>query len=285
MRAPFADAVDAVRRPEYTGENRCIPCTGVNVGLAAAAAAVLAVLVPFDGLGALAVGAVVLLVAMAVIYLRGYLVPGTPWLTRTYLPDWFLRYFDHADPAPAPADVEPQAVLEAAGAVVECEDIDDLCLTDGFRSAWHDRMERLRETDASRDDLAAILDIDPDALVFETHGEAFVAIADGGQRPDIGADGRRRVGQWESRGAFLADMAGAGVLGERYPGWDQLSPVQRGQVLNGLRIFLEQCPTCGGEVTVGEETVKSCCRSWEVVAVTCEACGERLFEARQPPEA
>jgi hypothetical protein len=30
---------------------------------------------------------------------------------------------------------------------------------------------------------------------------------------------------------------------------------------------------------MGQETVESCCRSREVIAVGCESCGDRLFEA------
>lgn len=285
MQGPFADAVTGLRNPEYTGANRCVPCTVLNVVIAIVAAAVLAVVVPLNAAGSAVVGLAALLAAASAIYLRGYLVPGTPWFTRTYFPDWFLRYFDHHEPTPEGDDVEPAVVLETAGAVTECEDVDDLCLTDDFRRAWHARINHLRETDTSRDELAAILGLPAEALEVEPHGDAFIAMADGGQTADERFSGRRRVGQWESRGAFLADVAGARVIGERYADWDRLTPRQRGQVLNGLRIFLDRCPSCGGTVSIGEETVKSCCRSREVVAVTCEDCGDRLFEAEQPAAA
>lgn len=272
------EALAALRRPEYTGQNRCTPCTLVNAAIAVVAAIVLAVLVPLGPVGSAGIGVAVLVVAAAAIALRGYLVPGTPWLTRTYFPDWVLRYFEHDRAVHATAaDVEPAAVLEAAEAVTECEDVDDLCLTGDFRAAWYDRMDELRGTDASRTALAAMLDLPADDLELEEHGGAFVAMA---ARSDL--VGRRRVGQWESSGAFLADMAGARALEERYPGWDDLPTAARGRALSGLRVFLDTCPSCGGPVQFGEETVKSCCRSREVVAVTCEDCGDRLLEAEQP---
>jgi len=59
------------------------------------------------------------------------------------------------------------------------------------------------------------------------------------------------------------------------------TPETRGEVLNGLRMFLETRPS-GGDVRMGEEVVESCCTSHEVVAVTCEETGERLFEQRSP---
>lgn len=282
----LTDAVVALRQPAYTGEQRCWPCTGVNAVIAVSAAVVLGVAVPLGASGSVAVGGVALVCFAAVIYLRGYLVPGTPRLTKTYLPDWFLRYFDHHDPPPAAdADVNPAAVLDEAGAVTDCEHGDDLCLTDAFRAAWHERIDELAAGDAARADLAATLDVPEAALQFEEHGEAFVALAEGDPRPDGGVGGRRRVGQWESRGAFIADMAGARALRGRYQGWDGLTPVERGRVLNGLRLFLDRCPTCDGDVTFGEDTVESCCRSIDVVAVTCDACGDRLFEVEQPAAA
>ena len=36
------DVLDTFRQPEYTGDNRCIPCTVVNVAIAAVLAALIA---------------------------------------------------------------------------------------------------------------------------------------------------------------------------------------------------------------------------------------------------
>ena len=78
------------RQPEYIGENRCFPCTLVNVGIAVVVSIVV-------GLWMAGAGAMVLLSSLGSIYFRGYLVPGTPTLTKTHLPDrscireYFLR--------------------------------------------------------------------------------------------------------------------------------------------------------------------------------------------------
>jgi len=263
------DPVAAIRRPEYTGENRCIPCTVTNVVIAVAVAAALAaVSVP--------VAAGVFALSLVSIYLRGYLVPGTPTLTKRYFPDWLLRFFDK-DPAtmrgsadPSLADEEafdPEAILLETGALEECEDVEDLCLSDSFAEAWEEGMARLDDDDTTRRDLAQMLDIDAEGLEFEEHGHAFVAMIDG-----------RRIGQWESRPAFLADMAAARELRERYPSWTSFDIQRRSQLLSGLRLFIEDCPTCGGPVTLKEDTVESCCREIDVIAATCEDCGARLFE-------
>jgi hypothetical protein len=40
------------------------------------------------------VGVPVLAGSLALVYLRGYLVPGTPAFTKRYFPDWLLAWFD-----------------------------------------------------------------------------------------------------------------------------------------------------------------------------------------------
>jgi hypothetical protein len=97
------ELLETVRQPEYTGENRCPPCTVVNVLLAAA----LGSLVSRRSKPA---GAAVTAVSVGLIYLRGYLVPGTPELTKRYLPPSVLRWFGkEPDPVGAGIDAEPAA--------------------------------------------------------------------------------------------------------------------------------------------------------------------------------
>ncbi|WP_327053756.1 hypothetical protein [Halomicrococcus gelatinilyticus] len=266
---------------------------------------------------AVPVGVGVFVLSLVAIYLRGYLVPGTPQLTKRYFPDWFLRYFEAHDAAgvhggqtagihgsataergavsegsatieskettggqvtgttqeeDGGTDVEPEKVLTAAGVVEPCESVDDLCLTDEFRTAWHEDMARVEDDGVKKRDLAGILDVEESELEFEEHDEAFLARLDG-----------RRIGQWESNSALVADLAAARTLSEQYPCWDSLSVHSQSRVLSGLRIFLEECPDCGGTVVPKQETVESCCRSIDVVAVTCQDCGVRLLEVEQDP--
>jgi hypothetical protein len=281
--------VERVRQPEYTGENRCIPCTLANSVIAVVLAAVVgagwwALVAP--GAGAAVAVAVVLVGSALSIWLRGYLVPGTPELTKRYFPDWLLAKFDKG-PAPtggmaAGADapgtgpgtdearedgaaeqkgqVDPEVALLEAGVVEPCADEDDLCLAPGFREAWRERMAAIRDEGHQ-------LDLAPEDVRFEEHGGAFVAFYDG-----------RRAGQWESRAALIADLGAARVLPEWIDQWPDLAIGARSQLLGGLRIFIEECPDCGGPVVAGRETVESCCRSHEVVAANCEECGSRLLE-------
>jgi hypothetical protein len=272
-----ADAVDRFRQPEYTGENRCTPCTLANSGIAVVVAVAVGG-VCWTTIGAAlgaAAAAVVLGVSAASIALRGYLVPGTPTLTKRYFPDWLLRRFDkqpqHRASVSDDEQLDVETILLRADAVEPCADVDDLCVTDEFRAAWNDRIDAVRSADTSRAELAELLGVDADELTFEEYGEAFVARVDG-----------TRAGQWESRGAFLADVAAATELEARLAGWQTLDLQQQSQLLYGLRLFVEECPECTGPVAIEEDTVESCCRSIDIVAVSCQECGARLFETNHP---
>jgi hypothetical protein len=269
----FSDRVHRLRQPEYTGENRCTPCTIANLVIAVVVSGLVAAVFP-------PAAAAVFVVSVAAIYLRGYLVPGTPTLTKRYLPDSVLKLFDKYEPPEPPAlddDADIEAFLLDVAAVEECRDGTDLCLTDEFAEAWYGRIESLRDRDDERDSVALLfdgLDVDRDRVRIESYGDAYDAYIDD-----------TRVGQWESRAAYLADIAAEAEFRERHPAWERLGFDERTEVLGALRLWLERCPACGGPVTLGEDTVESCCRSIDVIAATCEDCGARVFEAQFSPEA
>jgi hypothetical protein len=272
---------DTFRQPEYTGENRCVPCTIVNTLIAlliAGGAALVAVQFTRPTLaGSLA--AIVLGLSLTAIYLRGYLVPGTPTLTKRYLPERVLAWFDKAPEGETGLqadsvtesdedtieEIDPEEVLLEANAVEPCEHEDDLCLTEAFETAWWERIEQNRE-EVDVDGLADAIGIDGEPEI-DQFGDAFVLMVED-----------QRIGQWESRAALVADVAAAHTLAEQYADWDRLGSQARGELLSGLRIFLESCPVCGDPVDIGQETVDSCCRSYEVVAASCESCEDRLLE-------
>jgi hypothetical protein len=281
MNASRQTAFGRLRQPEYTGENRCLPCTAVNVAIAAVgAAAVAAVGGPLLGAGGFGV-------ALAAIWLRGYLVPGTPELTKRYLPERVLTLFgkapDGAGRGARPAgDIDPEAYLLDAGVLVETAAGDDFAFAPDFESAWRaavggepdgeaDRDARGRD---ARDDLAALAEltgVDPDALSVDWRGGAAFAYADG-----------ERIGHWESRPAFRADVAADRVLAATRDDWADLPLADRSAVLGALRLFVEECPTCAGDVALEERVVESCCSSYDAVAGRCAGCDARLFELRLP---
>ncbi len=347
-----SDALDALRQPEYTGENRCLPCTVVNLVIAAAIAVAL-------GRRSKAKGALAFATSAVLIYLRGYLVPGTPAMTKRYLPREVLAWLgkdtepptntglgsvgerseptgrasgserserhassvdersestdgvdtggptgngaapeqngaatdrnddgattgdtgghddeesdDEADAAASDEGLDPERFLVEAGLLEPCADRDDLCLTDAFEDRWTDEMDAVAAESVEAPDAAAAFGLEG--------GEYEIEEFDNGARV-LRRDGRR-LGQWPSAAALVADVAAARVFeDEGLPGWPDMSARQKGQLLNGLRLFLETCPTGDGAVEFGTETVESCCRSYDVVAATCADTGERLFEQR-----
>ena len=281
-------SLDRLRRPEYTGENRCLPCTVVNAVIALVAATLVGLVWPPAGL-------VVLLVSAATIYLRGYLVPGTPELTKRYMPAWALRLFGK-EPAgvettratatvpegsngdstaetatPADGEIDLEAILEESGVVEECDDEDDLCLTDEFRDVWWRRIRRLRGSDdAASTRLGAMLDVDPEGLAFDEGDRRFTVRYEG-----------NGIGAWDSKAAFYADLAVEPTLDEWLPEWGSLGDRGRTQLIAAMRAFLQRCPSCEADLEPVENVRETCCSARVVgVDVNCPGCDARVFSGR-----
>jgi hypothetical protein len=212
--------------------------------------------------------------SVGIVYLRGYLVPGTPTITKRYLPAWVLRLFGKAvEPNRDEAgNVDVETALLEAGALKPCDDRDDLCLVPSFETAWRDRIDTFAETDPElsglleRGDLAGTAT--QSGVTFDRQGDAYVASIDDTQ-----------IAQWASRAAYLADAAAGAELRDRYGGWRAMTFRERTDLAGSLRLWLEQCPVCGGAIEMGEKTVESCCRERTVLASSCAKCGSRVFEA------
>ena len=266
--------LDRFRQPEYTGENRCVPCTIVNAVIAIVLAGVVGVFAAstWDSVIGAGVGGLILIVSALSIALRGYLIPGTPTLTKRYFPDWLLAKFDKEVEA-EPIDVtdepfDPEQDLLDAGVLEPCADEDDLCLVDGLRERWRAHVADVREADR-RETVAAFIERDPTEVEIDESDDGEVVTV---RIEDANA------ARWESEAALLADLAGERLLAEEIPGWGERPLHQRGQLVGGFRAFLEYCPSCDGKISLDSDTVESCCRSYEVYAVTCEGCEARLLE-------
>lgn len=308
--------VENLHQPEYIGENRCEPCTVLNLIIAVLLGSLIARKSNLGGLAAVAI-------SVGLIYLRGYLIPGTPTLTKQYLPSSVLRWFDK-NPEPEIAngfggtetrdsdstdasifsnsDKEATAAHDSTGAngtdgedagssksdypfeendletyfqehrILEpCPDMDDLCVTEPFETAWFDEIEPLKEAEINTSEVIEAFGVEDDTEQLElvTRDEALYLQSES-----------KQIGQWPSHPALVADIAASRVLQLWISDWDTYDPQRKGQLLNGLRMFLETCPTTGGDIQIGEEVVESCCSSHKVIAVTCEETGERLFEHR-----
>ncbi len=285
-------ALDRIRQPEYTGENRCTPCTVLNVSIAVAASAVAGVATArtISEVAGSVLAAALLVVCLGAIYFRGYLVPGTPTLTKRYLPDRVLALFDKhpvensqiAEPESTGVDrterkrrdaderegdaVDPEQFLLDAGVVAPCEREDDLCLSDEFAARLEDHTDQLRETPPDAAAVAPLFDADPESVTERDEGE-FPAF-----------EVRQRLRKWPSDGALVADIAADRALREQADDWTAVPREQRLKILESLRSFRETCPLCAGRVDLGTETVESCCRSYEVATASCRDCGETLLE-------
>lgn len=245
--------VATVRQPSYTGSNRCRRCTVVNAAIAlVVTAAVARWLSP-------AVGAVVLSVAGLAIYLRGYLVPGTPTLTRRYFPERVLALFGKGRPLTL-ADLRS---TEWSVAVAERD------LPPAVAEQWRERLAAADPDGVDAADVARTLGADDVRAV--SGGPAFVL-------PDLG------LVRWESASALAADVAAAEVLAARNPAWDRLDPEVRRRVLVRLRRLVPSCPRCGGTPEVETGRTSTCCREAQtVVASTCPDCGAVLVNDTTGP--
>lgn len=253
MLNPLRDRVAALRNPEYTGANRCRPCTVVNVAIAVViAVGLLAV--------SAAVAAAALVVALAAIALRGYLVPGTPELTARYLPTSLRSWFGKSAHRPGVvADVrEP---FRRAGAVDGSGR-----LAPSFRADWGRAIERSAGADDLEAELAAFLDVDPAAVRLRAYDDGVSASVRG-----VGA------GRWASREAMTADLAAARLLADRGVRTDADVRRLREQV-GDLRSGLTSCPLCGTDLVVEETTAVACCGARTASVIVCPACAVRWFE-------
>jgi len=218
-------------------------------------------------------GAGVFIASVILIHLRGYLVPGTPTLTKRYLPDDVLQLFGKEPARPAQSGLgagfdsdgtapngagdgcagdgrvapattnggetaesatnsgavdaardeagalDPEVILSNAGALEQCEDGEDLCLSEAFKRAWTTRWPtstgRRRRTWPS--ELVAPVRSDVDECEIETFDDGRVL-----------TDGDGRIGQWPSEAAMIADAAGAAVLRSRLSDWGPSRPARRG---------------------------------------------------------
>ena len=260
--------VDAVRRPEYTGDRRCWACTLVNGAVLAAAVAAVA-------LGGWPLGAAALaVVGAAVIALRGYLVPYTPRFAPRIVDPLPVSIGPDHDRGPGSGDslgatVETgEEVLEtlvAAGVVgVEGEQV---VLDGGFEEEWHAEMATLRERDADAlaDAVLSVADA-ADARTVRDGGE-WIVLSDG--------SGTFEGESWLSRPLAIAETAAVRSL----EGWLD-DPAARLAAAGSLRAFLETCPAC--ERPLEESTTASCCGGYTDPTDTpddvlvCTACDARL---------
>jgi hypothetical protein len=305
---------DTVRRHEYTGERRCWPCTVVN---AAIIGTVCLLLAPFSYGFSLVVGAV----GVGLVYLRGYAIPYTPTFAPklvSRLPVDFGPKYDlsedrsgsisdstrdgateaaenlengeHAettefegtedegdDESPqdtthdtrrsdalSNGELDGEALVRELGAAGVFSDNGELYLTDEFVDDWTTEMRDLRTSD--RETLAAAAaDAMPSDATWELDDEWVILESDGAKT-------------WLSKPVAISETAAVRALRSR-----DVDAETAAHAANPLRMFLPECPLCGGVVV--KTTVRNCCGgtmgvydSPDIEVLACEDCDELLYE-------
>jgi hypothetical protein len=285
MRESIRETSARYRNPAYTGENRCFPCTIVNVAIAVVTSLLVALV---SRRGAL----IAFVGSLVSIGLRGYLVPGTPTLTKRYLPDRVLARFETHPPAERQSSpdreqsdnlqretieelerqreqtVDPERFLLEVDAVEPLEDGSDLRFTDALESEIADQEASLPDDPLEAALLAELYGID--ANLIEIQDRSYPAVRIG-----------HRVHRWPSTSALTADVATHRALEALTDRWADVPQGQRVELLEVLRSFRTNCPDCGGAIAMSEDTIESCCRTYEVLALICTTCDSALLEFDQ----
>ena len=266
----MAEFLDRIRQPEYTGENRCWPCTVTNVVLVAG------IVVPLAAAGKVLVAVFVAAVGITAIGLRGYLVPYTPQFAPRLVSALPVDWPGHHEPggslsdsaadreaAPPTGDAILTALLEAEVLIADGE---ELLLADSFRETWRETMAAYRET--SLEELAEAAD--------DLTGPAVEV--------RVGSD-------WLGRPSTLVVSGDGGLTTLREP--NAIAEVAAARALDGmvddrvrlaagrpLRSLLERCPACDEALTIDRST---CCGEVTPIGkrppkkLRCRSCNVRLF--------
>lgn len=294
-----ASVLNKLRQPDFTQETPRFPNTVRNALIAFifgfVATSVWLVIV---GSFAWIISNIVVTIGIVAVLLQVYLVLVTPELTKQYFPDRILLDYDN-DPVPRIRATDPggdggtdgnhdgdetptkkngggsspakrseaEAWLSAARVIVPCEQKNDLCLNDDFRTEWYGRIQTIRDNEEIKDMLVQEFDLCPTDIQFEKEQETYIARCDS-----------QKVGYWQSRAAMVAEIAAARELPNWFDEWDNLSTGLRSNLLFTLRIFLNVCPLCDDSVRIATETVEKGGQTNEVFAGTCEGCETRTFE-------
>ncbi|PSP60455.1 hypothetical protein BRC76_08190 [Halobacteriales archaeon QH_8_67_36] len=254
-----------IRRPEHTGENRCWPCTTVNLGL-------VGLLVLWLYRRDRRVGAAAIAVAgVAAVAVRGYVVPYTPKFAPRLvealpLPGEVFGKDTHRElPESASltgTELDGTTVLQelAAAGAIEAEG-ELIRPTAAVDDAWRESMDRLaaEPLDALAREVAATLPTLGAVDSYEDDGEWLVV--DGGL---------------VARPVAVAELAAYRALADSVT--DQRIRLAGARA---FRMFLESCPVCG--TALAESSAVSCCGGYTDLQtapeeiLVCPACEQRLF--------
>lgn len=271
------EVLETLSDESYTGANRCWPCTVLNLGLVG----LLALFLRARKRSLLSL--LVAVVGVAVVYLRGYLVPYTPefaprLVAISPVPDeWFHGESAHdaatqeamaheeRDSLAEDVELDGETILRelSAAGVIELEG-ERLFPEATVDTAWHDRMDELAAE--SLDSLSTTLQA---SLERVGHAEPYV---DDAEWVVLGSEHKQLL----PRPVVVAELAAYEVLGERLD--DERLRIAGAEA---FRMFLDSCPVCGSELV--ESSSVSCCgghlgpRQDPDETLVCPTCEQRLY--------
>ena len=260
----------SLKNRRYTGENRCLPCTIVNLAIGLVGGLVVSTLSPLAGL-------LCVFVSISLIYFRGYLVPGTPELTKKHLPNPILKLFGkdplseltQGDLAESPEEKaeELERCLHTLGVIQENKGLEQMELCEEFEKIWSEELDQIISVD------------DPLSVLLKNVGVTKIKHDDIRDGPSIFANEDGDViGNWPSTMAIHIDLATERAIDRYSKLWSKIEPEQRLKIIASLRIFVARCPNSGGKIITESKTVETCCSSYEVGVISCEKSGEIVAE-------
>ncbi len=245
------EVLETLSDESYTGVNRCWPCTVLNLGLVG----LLALFLRARKRSLLSL--LVAVVGVAVVYLRGYLVPYTPefaprLVAISPVPDeWFHGESAHdaatqeamaheeRDSLAEDVELDGETILRelSAAGVIELEG-ERLFPEASVDTAWHDRMDELARNHST---------------VSRQHCRRRWSRSGTRSRTSTTRSGSCSVPSTNvlRRPVVVAELAAYEVLGERLD--DEGLRIAGAEA---FRMFLDSCPVCGSELV--ESSSVSC---------------------------
>lgn len=251
---------DRLRNNEYTGSNRCYPCTIANVIISATVSVII------YNFHSFMLAFAIFSASIFTIYYRGYLIPKTPELTKRYFPRAILRLFGKDNIGAANLSDSADLLIDW-NILVPCDREQDLCISDNFLSLWMSQYNNEGYKDSIEQNLDDLfLSIEHPKLI---HDETSVFVLDENDEPLIS-----RI----STTALALDLGGNSVLKSKVNDWRGLTPSQKSDILQTLRLFLQNCPNCGSQLELNEDVRESCCSTHDVYVLKCNNCSTEIAE-------
>ncbi len=250
--------LSAARNDAYVGQNRCWPCTAVNLGLTVSGAIATGLIHPLlgGGVGMVGVGAT---------WLRGYVIPGTPQITARVLPAPVLRFLRKAQPSVSVPSTEPLQWLLERDVVTRTDDA--FTLTQQYHRARRNSLAELQGTSVDR-------------LAQSAVGDRSITLEDEPSNRTAGgiqATVDETPVSWVSRLALHADAVSVRALHAVHAELRTQSVTSWRRILLVLRGTYAACPACGTSLQTIERP--GCCGTDVISAIRCPACNQAILEA------